>query len=273
MMTDTHHARRNRLAALAVGALLLAGCGSSGSDEADLPTTTKAPTTTEARSTTTEAEETTTTGSDAADPWTADAQAHRDAVGETFEYECPAGGEADIIWGVETYTDDSSVCTAAVHVGLIGFDEGGTVEIEIAPGQEQYEAGAANEVESRPYGSWPGSFTFPEAPPGSGTFEAGAESWAQTALSLSVPAGSSRAVSCSGGGELGSVWGTGTYTADSSICTAAVHAGLIDRAEGGQVTIEVIAGLDSFEGSTANGVTSSAYGAYDPAFRFQVPAN
>ena len=88
-----------------------------------------------------------------------------------------------------------------------------------------------------------------------------------------VPAGSSRAVSCSGGGELGSVWGTGTYTADSSICTAAVHAGLIDRAEGGQVTIEVIAGLDSFEGSTANGVTSSAYGAYDPAFRFQVPAN
>jgi hypothetical protein len=272
MITDTQHARRNRFAALAVGALLLAGCGSSGSDEADV-TTTKAPTTTEAETTTSDAEETTTTGSDAdVEPWNADTQTHRDAVGETFEYECPAGGEADAIWGVETYTDDSSVCTAAVHVGLIDFDEGGTVEIEIAPGQESYESGTANDVESRSYGSWPGSFTFPEAPPGSGTFEVGAESWRQTALNLSVPMGSTREVACSGGGELGSVWGTGTYTADSSICTAAVHAGLIDQAEGGQVTIEVIAGLDAFEGSTANGVTSSAYGAFDPAFRFQVAA-
>jgi hypothetical protein len=68
------------------------------------------------------------------------------------------------------------------------------------------------------------------------------------------------------------VWGTATYTADSSICTAAVHAGLFDQAEGGTVTIEVVAGLDAYEGTTANGVTTRAYGAYDPAFRFVTSA-
>ncbi len=273
-MHATYRARRNHLAAVAVGALLLAGCGSSGSDEADTTTTTAAATTTTRAETTTTAEdeETTTTAGDDAASWTADARPHRDAVGETFEYECPAGGEADTIWGVETYTDDSSVCTAAVHVGLIDFEEGGTVEIEIAEGRENYDSGAANGVESVSYGSWPGSFTFPDAPPGSGTFEVGAESWRQTAQSLSLSIGAFREIRCSAGGELGSVWGTGTYTADSSICTAAVHAGLVDQAEGGTATIEVVAGLDAYEGTTANGVTSSAYGAYDPAFRFVTSA-
>ena len=52
------------------------------------------------------------------------------------------------------------------------------------------------------------------------------------------------------------MWGTDTYTADSKICTAAVLEGLITVEDGGEVTIEVIEGLDSYEGSTANGVTS-----------------
>ena len=68
--------------------------------------------------------------------------------------------------------------------------------------------------------------------------------------------------------EPGSVWGTDVYTADSSICTAAVHAGLIDPAEGGPVAFEVVAGEDAYEGSTAHGVTTRDYGPYDLAFRF-----
>ena len=37
-------------------------------------------------------------------------------------------------------------------------------------------------------------------------------------------------------------------------------------AHGGEVTIEAVEGLDSYEGSTANGVTSTDYAAYPTAF-------
>jgi hypothetical protein len=69
------------------------------------------------------------------------------------------------------------------------------------------------------------------------------------------------------GSNTGSVWGSGPYTDDSNIGTAAVHAGLISV--GQSATIRVIArGTDSyFPGSTQNGVTTygwfSSWGAID----------
>ena len=122
--------RTHRLAAIVVGAMFLASCGSSGSNDSAATTTTKAATTTTASSKTTTTTSTSTTLT-VAQAWIVDAQEHRAEIGKTFEYDCPAGGEADRIWGVETYTDDSSVCTAAVHVGLITFAKGGKVEIEM----------------------------------------------------------------------------------------------------------------------------------------------
>ena len=52
------------------------------------------------------------------------------------------------------------------------------------------------------------------------------------------------------------VWGTRVYTADSSVCAAAVHWGLITVADGGTVTIEVRPGRDSYRGTRRNGVVS-----------------
>lgn len=66
----------------------------------------------------------------------------------------------------------------------------------------------------------------------------------------------------------GSAWGTDLYTYDSKICTAAVHAGVIGAAEGGQVTIEMRAGADAYVGSARNGVTSSDFGAFDASYVF-----
>ena len=40
-------------------------------------------------------------------------------------------------------------------------------------------------------------------------------------------------------GSAGPVYGTDIYSDDSSICTAAVHAGRVDFAEGGLVTIQI----------------------------------
>jgi hypothetical protein len=67
------------------------------------------------------------------------------------------------VWGDGIYTDDSSVCTAAVHAGLITVAEGGRVVIEISAGLDAYEGATANGVTTLPYASWPGSFGFPGA--------------------------------------------------------------------------------------------------------------
>ena len=85
---------------------------------------------------------------------------------------------------------------------------------------------------------------------------------------LRLEEGASYEHRCSPDGELRSVWGTDVYTADSSICTAAVHAGLIDAETGGGVTFEMVEGPESYSGSEANGVTSKDYGAFATAFTF-----
>ena len=75
-------------------------------------------------------------------------------------------------------------------------------------------------------------------------------------------------VTCEPNGTPGSVWGTDVYTDDSSICTAAVHAGLITVEEGGEVTFELVDGQAAYEGSEANGITSNDFGVYGGSFRF-----
>jgi hypothetical protein len=67
------------------------------------------------------------------------------------------------VWGTDVYTDDSSVCTAAVHAGLITLAGGGTVTAEIRPGQSSYKGSTRNGITSSPYASWLGSFIFPGA--------------------------------------------------------------------------------------------------------------
>ena len=209
------------------------------------------------------------------DPWTVNATAHRGQNGATYSLACPPGGTAHIVWGTETYTDDSSVCTAAVHVGLITLASGGTVQYRIAAGLSSYAGTVGHGVTTESYGVWNGSFIFPAAPPGSGHFAVGPDSWSTNATTHRGQNGTKVTVPCSPNGTLGSVYGTGTYTDDSSVCTAAVQAGLITVAQGGTVVIQIAAGQSSYTGSTANGVTSSSYGSWGGSYTFpkdQTPA-
>jgi hypothetical protein len=48
---------------------------------------------------------------------------------------------------------------------LITVDDGGTILVELAPGEESYEGSEANGVTTESYGSWSGSFVFPEDQP------------------------------------------------------------------------------------------------------------
>lgn len=73
---------------------------------------------------------------------------------------------------------------------------------------------------------------------------------------------------CPPGGEATAIYGTDTYTDDSSACVAAVHAGLISFATGGSVTVELRAGEDSYVASTRNGVESSSWASWPTSFVF-----
>jgi hypothetical protein len=92
--------------------------------------------------------------------WGSIADMHRGKNGQRFQYACPPGGSPGTIFGTNIYTDDSSVCTAAVHAGLISFAAGGTVTIEIGAGQMSYAASTRNGVTSNAYSRWHGSFAF-----------------------------------------------------------------------------------------------------------------
>jgi hypothetical protein len=65
----------------------------------------------------------------------------------------------------------------------------------------------------------------------------------------------------------GAVWGTDVYTSDSILAAAAVHAGQVQLGERKAVRVTIVPPPAGFRGSTRNGVTSAAYGAYPGAYR------
>lgn len=195
--------------------------------------------------------------------WATQADSLRGRNGQQFTYVCPAGGPiSGRLWGTNIYTDDSSICTAAIHAGYIEAASGGTVTIEIRPGQASYQGVTRNGVTSRSYGSFAGSFVFIGRVSGSANMN-----WARQADSLRGRNGQRFTYSCPAGGpSSGRLWGTDVYTDDSSICTAAVHAGAINVATGGTVMIEIRGGASSYKASTRNYVASKSYGAYAGSF-------
>ena len=93
--------------------------------------------------------------------WNTQADTYRGKNGQRYTYNIPPAGKASgRLWGTDVYTDDSSVGTAAVHAGLISFQNGGTVTIEIRAGQSGYQGSTRNGLTSNGYGYWHGSFVF-----------------------------------------------------------------------------------------------------------------
>src|SRR5689334_5704213 len=74
-------------------------------------------------------------------------------IDDTFTVTCPSDCTQGVIWGSGIYTDDSSVCTAAIHAGALS-EEGGEVEVTIMEGQDQYDSSRENGILSGSWGSW-----------------------------------------------------------------------------------------------------------------------
>jgi hypothetical protein len=93
-------------------------------------------------------------------PWVLTSGDFTGSIGQRFTLTLPPGGVSHSLWGTVIYTDDSSIGTAAVHMGLITFEKGGTVTIEIREGIDTYLGTTRNGVTSTSYGSWDSSFVF-----------------------------------------------------------------------------------------------------------------
>ncbi|WP_179145204.1 LCCL domain-containing protein [Rhizobium sp. RU36D] len=63
------------------------------------------------------------------------------------------------VWGMDVYTEDSSICVAAVHAGRIGRN-GGDVTVIPLPGQRAYPGLTRNGIPSGNNGRMEGSFSF-----------------------------------------------------------------------------------------------------------------
>lgn len=189
----------------------------------------------------------------------------RGGYGARFTCDCPAGFEFRSAWGTDIYTDDSRICTAAVHVGLTARDRGGAVTIEIRPGRASYTGSARNGVTTLNDGGSPGSFVFVDGsgqPSCRGAVRPAGDqiNWAYMLLNLRNRNGQCFAFCCPGGGKPYPGYGSGVYTDDSNVCTAAVHAGVISAEVGGNVTIEIRPGQATYQGSSRNGIATRSFG-------------
>jgi hypothetical protein len=75
--------------------------------------------------------------------------------------ECPAGCTTGTsIWGTDIYTNDSGVCVAAAHAGVITLADGGIVKVVHVEGQASYSGTTRNGVTTNNYGAWNASFSI-----------------------------------------------------------------------------------------------------------------
>ncbi len=68
----------------------------------------------------------------------------------------------------------------------------------------------------------------------------------------------------------GSIWGSDTYTDDSDMGTAAVHAGLLRPGQVGIVQVTIVRGLSAYTGTRRNGIASSSYGEWTGSYRLSL---
>lgn len=86
------------------------------------------------------------------------ATAWRGQIGQRVEVTCEPQFPLRSVWGDDVYTDDTDICSAAVHAGAISRASGGRVVIEVRPGQSRYGASTRNGITSGEWGEWTGSF-------------------------------------------------------------------------------------------------------------------
>lgn len=198
----------------------------------------------------------------------------RGMPGAVYLFNITADAKAGAVFGTNVFTDNSSLAAAVVHAGIMRDGVAGVVRVTIVPGQASYAGSTQNGVKSSDAGAFPGSFmvtnyaarvplfAYPGMPanplPDPGTLS-GYSARQGAALYFSVS-----------GSTNGNVMGSGPYTIDSSLASAAVHAGALRAGVSGVVKVTILPGQSAYPGTSANGVQS--LGAASAAASFSVAA-
>jgi len=198
--------------------------------------------------------------------------AYRGQTGKVLRVVVTGNNQAGTVWGTDIYTDDSAISAAVVHAGLLKHGETGVVKIVVVEGQGSYTGQARNGVQSNNYNAWGGSYKFegkaqirvakpmspdnPMADPGYLTAYRGQHG---KVLYIEVV-----------GKKGGSVYGTGIYTDDSTIASAAIHQGILKEGEKKVLKVTILEGQNSYKGSTQNDITSSEYGSWSGSYKMEV---
>ena len=204
--------------------------------------------------------------------WERNAEDFSNRVGDTITLSLPPHGYASGVWGVGVYTTDSSIGTAAVHMGLITFAKGGEVTIEVTEGRQYYGGLLLNGVSSAAYGSWPLSFVFVDKsrrPIGREKLEPIEISYLTTAADLGLEPGEKMRVRIPSDSLAQDVFGSDPYTFDSSIASAAAHKGLLSLNAGGVVNVKMLQKRQAFIGEDRNDIYSYDYEGALEAFTFE----
>lgn len=182
-------------------------------------------------------------------------------IDRRLSFICPGSTSFHTIWGTDVYTNDSAVCAAAVHAGILKAGQVGAVTILMGSAAASFQGSLRNGVTSQSYGRWDSSFTFDRSS------EPGRIDWNTTAQYIPAAFTDPIKVICPPRDRTSPrVWGTDIYTDDSFVCFAAVHAGAISAEAGGKISVSRVAGQAAYAAAERNGVASSSWGPWTSSF-------
>jgi len=187
------------------------------------------------------------------------ALAFRNKTGKVVTFVCPSTlalkGE---VWGTDVYMDESRICSAAAHAGALIRGTSSQVTIVMGGSVEVLQGTQRNGIESWSYGPWSSTYSFIK------NSEPGQIDWHTTFDRVPDDFRAPITVVCPPKGNTDSyVWGTDVYSASSSICVSAVHAGIITLDAGGRVTVTLQPKQETFVARLRNGVSTRAWKGWD----------
>jgi hypothetical protein len=190
--------------------------------------------------------------------------------GKVFFFEV-TGALNGPVWGTDVYTDDSSIATAAVHAGVLKVGHKAVVKVTILPAEQKYGGSMRNGITTTDFGAWEGSFKI-EAVKGRSPRGAAPKPRVMadpgTLVGFRGQNGKSFLIEITGQ-NTGSVWGTGVYTDDSLLATAAVHAGIVKVGQKAIVKVTILPGEQQYTGSDRNGITSNNWDDWLGSYRIE----
>jgi len=194
-------------------------------------------------------------------------------VGTKQDVFCPQGCHmtGGQITGSGTYTSNSRICKAAIHIGAMGV-EGGIVTLTISSltnktlisGSSQH--GISSETSVQKSGTKMFTPTSPAAPDTTRATNAKLITCQTQGKEFRyLMNGQTVDLKCPTACNVqdGAVYGIATGYADaSSVCRAAIHSGII-RADGGAFVLKLFPNQQNVTGSTANGIVSQTFSSFD----------